>query len=564
MVVNGFVELLAVGVVPLYIRIITEPMLLNEYLNKLSFFKGVYSFDVLEIIYWGLILLLFVYVVKLILSVLNGYLQERFIRGRESRISTDLLKRYLLTHYQFHLQRNSAELIRNAQIEIQQMNIGFVVPLLKAISQLFIAPLIFLSLLMVNAFVSSVTILTLAVAIVLYNLTIKKSMLKYRDALQYLRIKQIQVINEALGGIKELKVLRREHYFLELYKKLMNQKRVATIKSQLATRLNAPFLEFIALIGILIIVLMLTFSETPMAVFVSTLAFYGVAMFRLKQSATVLLDAYTLIKVNHITIRPVYSDMVSVPIQDIKPGKQLTFNNNIQFVNVSYFYPGTNNNIVEEINMVIHKGESVGIVGPTGAGKTTLVDLLLGLLEPQQGSIIVDGQNIFKDLAGWQSLIGYIPQHIYLLDDTIRANVAFGLPKEMIDDKFVWKVLETAQLSDFVRELPKGLDTITGERGIRLSGGQRQRIGIARALYQRPSILVMDEATSALDNKTEKLFITALEQLRKDHTLIIIAHRLSTIMHCDRILVMERGRIKAEGTYAQLIETEKVFQELAQ
>jgi ATP-binding cassette subfamily C protein len=564
MVFNGFVELVAVGAVPLYVRTVTDPQVVqsNNYLQTIL--PHLASLSAQQLIIWGGFLLFLIYSFKLVVNVLNGYFQERFIRGREMRISTDLLKRYLYSPLTFHLQRNTAELTRNAQIEIQQMNIGFIVPLLKAISQLFIVPLIFLALLWVNPFVSLLTLSILGAATIGYNQLVKKPLLKHREILQQTRSHQLQFINQALGGIKEVKVLHREDYFLNLYRKVMNDKRIATVRTQIVNRLSGPYLEFIALMGMLLIAGLLTFASSSAHSLAAALSFYVVAMFRLKQSVGILLDGYTYAKVNHITIRPIYEDIQGITFPKYKSNQPLDFRHTIQMKGINYTYPGSHKKALDNISLTIYKGNSVGIVGSTGAGKTTLVDILLGLLEPQEGTVMVDGQDIFNNLPGWHSIIGYIPQHIYLLDDTIRSNVAFGLPSDEIDDDAVWEALKTAQLADFVKDLPDGLNTITGERGIRLSGGQRQRIGIARALYRRPLVLILDEATAALDNKTEKLFVHALEQIRQDHTLIVIAHRLSTIQRCDRIFVMDRGKIKAEGNYHELLSTEKVFQELAQ
>jgi len=210
-------------------------------------------------------------------------------------------------------------------------------------------------------------------------------------------------------------------------------------------------------------------------------------------------------------------------------------------------------------NLMIKKGESVGFAGSTGAGKTTLADVILGLLKPNQGQILIDGRDIFDNIASWNRMIGYIPQHIYLLDDSIQQNVVFGIPDSEVDEERIWSALSAAQLSDFVRNLPKGLSTMTGERGIRLSGGQRQRIGIARALYNQPPVLIMDEATSALDSLTESNFMQAIEYLKVSHTLIIIAHRLSTIQNCDKIVLMEDGRIKDIGSFEQLKNQYQLF-----
>ncbi len=216
-----------------------------------------------------------------------------------------------------------------------------------------------------------------------------------------------------------------------------------------------------------------------------------------------------------------------------------------------------------DVSLTIPRFASVGFVGPSGAGKTTIVDVLLGLLTPTGGRVTVDGTDIQTCLPRWQRQIGYIPQTIFLTDDTVRRNVAFGMEDAEIDDAAVWSAIDAAQLRELVESLPEGLDSHVGERGVRLSGGQRQRIGIARALYHRPAVLVMDEATSALDTQTERQFVEALNALQGEHTVVVIAHRLSTVRHCDRLFLLERGRVAAEGTYDELLDTSATFRAMA-
>jgi len=236
---------------------------------------------------------------------------------------------------------------------------------------------------------------------------------------------------------------------------------------------------------------------------------------------------------------------------------------NLSLAAVSYTYPNTERPAVNNVSLNLKRGESIAFVGPTGCGKSTLVNLILGLLEPGSGTIKVNGVDIFSNLKGWRRLLGYIPQTIFLLDDTICANIAFGVPKDRVDKGLLQSVLQSACLDDFVETLPQGLDTVVGERGVLLSGGQRQRIGIARALYFQPEVLVMDEATSALDNKTEADVMTAIRNAKKDRTLIMVAHRLSTVEDCDRLYYFENGTIAACGNYRELLNTSVEFSEMA-
>ena len=249
--------------------------------------------------------------------------------------------------------------------------------------------------------------------------------------------------------------------------------------------------------------------------------------------------------------------------QKTKTTKTLSFNSTIELHNISFKYDLSNKLALENICLQIPRRSSIGIVGPSGSGKTTLIDIILGLLETTEGEVRIDGENIAQNLSSWQKQIGYIPQHIYLSDDTIRCNVAFGIAEEKINDDMVWDALRMAQLDDFVKKLPEELETRVGERGARLSGGQRQRIGIARALFHNPALLIMDEATASLDNETERAFIQAIEKLSDEKTMIVIAHRLSTVENCNKILLLKDGKLMALGTYDELLGSNSDFQKMA-
>ncbi|WP_232225143.1 ABC transporter ATP-binding protein [Dactylococcopsis salina] len=241
----------------------------------------------------------------------------------------------------------------------------------------------------------------------------------------------------------------------------------------------------------------------------------------------------------------------------------MTLKTQLRLDSVSYHYPNSEEQVLNQVSIEIPQGTSVGLIGSSGAGKTTLVDVILGLLQPTEGKVLVDGVDIQQGLRGWQNQIGYIPQSIYLCDDTLRGNIAFGIPEEEISDEQVWSAVRSAQLQELVERLPQGLDTVVGERGVRLSGGQRQRVGIARALYHNPQVLVMDEATAALDNETEAGIMEAVEKLSGEKTLIMIAHRLTTVKNCDCLYLMERGKVVDQGSYEELRDRNKNFMRMA-
>lgn len=306
-----------------------------------------------------------------------------------------------------------------------------------------------------------------------------------------------------------------------------------------------------------------------MGAIIPILTLFAMATVRLMPSIQQLATLYTRLRYNIVSLDPIYNDLKELEtasrkfVQERKLNKPLPLNTEIEIRNVGYRYPDSDVQALRNISITIPKGKAVAFVGASGAGKTTMVDLILGLLSPEQGAVYVDGKDIRKNISGWQKNVGYIPQSIYLADETLRSNIAFGIPVDDIDDYKVMKAVRLAQLENLLDQLPEGLETIIGENGTRLSGGQRQRVGIARALYHDPEVLVMDEATSALDNITERQITKAIESLKGERTLIMIAHRLTTVKNCDTLYFMEGGRIVEVGSYEDLVHSNIHFKEMA-
>jgi ATP-binding cassette subfamily C protein len=320
---------------------------------------------------------------------------------------------------------------------------------------------------------------------------------------------------------------------------------------------------------------------TDLTTMVPLLSLFGAAIVRLRATIGGITGTLNTLQYNMASVDAVLGDLrvldgldheaVALPSEGHQNGSvsganaDLSFDRELRFEGITYRYPNANEPALQNIDLSIEPGQSVGLVGATGSGKTTLVNVLLGLLGPQQGRILADGTDVHTDLRAWQNRLGYIPQSIFLLDDTIRRNVAFGVPEKEIDDEKVWKALYAAQVGDFVMdELTDGIATIVGEDGVRLSGGQRQRVGLARAIYHNPDVLVMDEATSDLDNETESRVMRALDDLKDGRTFITIAHRLSTVQGCDRLFFLKKGHIAARGTYEELCTSRKDFRRMAQ
>ncbi|GAB4284183.1 MAG: ABC transporter ATP-binding protein [Oscillatoriaceae cyanobacterium] len=513
------------------------------------------------------------YIIKNSYLTALHYLQCRFIYDKQIELSSRLFRAYLYSPYTFHLQRNTAELIRNLSIETSLFFVNVLAPGLLAFTELTILACIglFLWLMEPVTFLMAGGVIGLATASFYRVVRLKLSQLgKYRE---YHQGQGIQTINQGLGGIKEAKVLGREQFFLNVY----HHHNIASSRTfqyfDVVRQLPRFFIETIAVVGLMLILVSILAQGRDLSDVIPTLSLFAASAFRLMPSINRILNSVTAMRFSSSSVYVLYQDF-----RELKPvleNRQLVDSRKLAEVqpvlateialqNVFYRYPGASDRALKGVSLTIPKGTSVGFVGSSGAGKTTIVDVILGLLPPTEGQVLVDGRDIYDDLSAWQRLIGYIPQSIYLCDDTLRNNIAFGIPANEINENWIESAVKSAQLTELVQSLPEGLDTLVGERGVRLSGGQRQRVGIARALYHNPEVLVMDEATAALDNQTEAGVMEAVEKLSGEKTLIMIAHRLSTVKNCDRLYFMSQGQIADSGTYDELCQRNREFQRMAQ
>ena len=369
------------------------------------------------------------------------------------------------------------------------------------------------------------------------------------------------------ASIKEIKAMARERYFIEEFHRL--QKAFADGYCRIFTLNQSPrpILEIVASGGVVLVLLIALLQGRASADVVGVLGLFAMGAARILPGINRGLFAYYAIKNGTPMATAIVNDFEDRALDGFDTNEKeerqrLAFEKVVEFDNVSFSYRGASESAIKNVSLVIHRGEALGLVGASGAGKSTVVDILLGLLRPQAGRILVDGRDISTDLQQWRHLVGYVPQSISLIDDSLRKNIAFGVNEEQIDDVRVWDALKMAKLDHHARSLPMGLDTLLGERGTRLSGGQRQRVGIARALYHGPEVLVLDEATSALDNQIEHDISVALDLLRGSKTVIIIAHRLSTVKGCDRLLLMRNGQIADLGPFYELTDRNEEFRKM--
>ena len=356
---------------------------------------------------------------------------------------------------------------------------------------------------------------------------------------------------EALGGIKEIKVLNRERVFVEEYNEEYKDYAESNRRFKVYSMIPKPVMETISISGLLLIVCIKVALGADAASFIPTISVFAMAAFRMLPSANRMAEYLSRIMFSKPAIDAIYHDLKEIEslLENMKAAEDtadITFEKEITVQKISFHYPNTEKNVFSDASLVIPKNKSVAFIGPSGQGKTTMADIILGLLEPQKGEVLVDGVNIRKGIHAWNRKLGYIPQTISLLDASIRDNILFGIGKDKIDENRLGEAVKEAQLKEFIDTLEEGLDTVIGEGGVRLSGGQRQRIGIARALYHNPEVLVLDEATSALDNDTEAAVMEAIDYLAGSKTLIIIAHRLSTIRNCDLVYRIEGGEVSLQ------------------
>lgn len=492
----------------------------------------------------------------------------RFSYGQKKELERRLVHTYLHIPYLFHLNHNSAVMIKNIVVESYQLAANCLVPLLEVVANIVIV-VVLLSLLAYTDFALLVVAMAILLPVALIFARVSRRVRNWGEIKSDTQGDMVRAINHGLGGLKETKVIGCEDYFEN---DLVTH---ATAFSKAAVWVEGFYILpriVIETILVLFLLAFIVFSQMilgrTMEDLTSVMGVFAVASIRLLPAASQSLSALTSIRESSYALDMLYHDLkelesfhTQAPLPNLaghSPTLTTSFNYEITLENLSYRYPAVAEPAIQELSLTIRKGESIALVGQSGSGKTTLVDIMLGLLQPASGDIRVDGVSVYQNLRAWQNLLGYIPQSIFLSDETIEQNIAFGVPVEQIDPDRLWEAVQAAQLEDLMATLPQGVKTPVGERGVRLSGGQRQRIGIARALYHGREILVLDEATSALDTETEQRVSDAINALAGAKTLIIIAHRLSTIEQCDRIYRLHQGRLQQSGTYEEVISSPSV------
>lgn len=547
-VIGMVFETFGLGLIIPAIALLMNKDVAATYLQARPLFEALGNPTQAQLVTWGLLVLLAIYVVKALFLAFLAWRQTRFAFDVQAQISKKLFNIYLRQPYTFHLHRNSAQLIRNISIDVNLFTLKCMLPSLMIITEGLVMVGVAGLLLAIEPLGALLILLVLGGSTWGFHLATSAHVARWGEARQHHEGLSIQHLQQGLGGAKEVKLFGREPYFLTQFSAHNSQTARMGEFQQTLQALPRLWLELLAVTALTILVVTMMIQGRPMDTVVQTVGLFAAAAFRLTPGVSRIMYSLQALVYGLPIVNTLYEECsLATPETTSENGSIRVFQNQIQLVNVSYAYPGSAAPVLDGVSVSIRKGECVGFIGHSGAGKTTLIDLILGLLQATVGQVLIDGHDIDEDLRGWQKQIGYVPQSIYLIDDTLRSNIAFGLPDEEIDEAALALAIRTAQLDEFVASLPDGSETLLGERGIRLSGGQRQRIAIARALYHNPAILVLDEATSSLDTVTERGVMEAVSVLRGIKTVIIVAHRVSTVEGCDRWYRLVEGKVLEEG-----------------
>ena len=553
MLIGGILESLSISVVIPVIEVLLDPdaVMNNKYMAAL--YNGLHLQSITQFTIVMMLALIGAFVLKNLFLFLQSIVQLRFVYTNQFATSRKMMINYMNRPYEYYLNADTAVIQRSITSDVNNMY-GLILSLLQLISEAVVFACLVAVLLVVDAMMILTIAALLLIVLLLIKIVIKPIMVKAGQENQDFYSGLFKWIEQSVMGIKEIKIANKEQYFINEYAKCGFGYVNAVQRYNLFNSTPRLLIETVCIAGLVLYMLAVMLRGASVTEMLPQLTTFGLAAMRLIPSANRINNHLTSISyfepffmgVSDNLQEDIHDDGIVYDVEAYTHAKEVTkmdVKKEITLQDITYKYPNSEALIFDHADMTIPIGSAVGIVGTSGSGKTTIVDVMLGLLNLQTGSILADGVDVQTNYEGWLKNIGYIPQTIFMIDSTIRKNVAFGIADEDIDDNRVWEVLKEAQLDEFVRALPDGLDTGIGERGIRISGGQRQRIGIARALYEDPEVLVLDEATSALDNDTEAAIMESINRLHGKKTLVIIAHRLQTIEKCDMVFRVENGQI---------------------
>jgi len=560
MFIAAAIEMVGLGSVPVFIMIIVD---IDVLINKFpTFFANDYIKSISQdyiTIFCGIILI-FIFLLKNVYLSLFLFFQGKVIKILKIDVKNKLFKNYINAPYNFHIKNNPSILIRNLTESVDGA-INTILGTLSITRESLILIIIFI-LLFLNEPMVSVSVFSVLIVISgLFMLFTRQALISRGEQSQFLKGDQLKTINHSLGSIRETKILNRESYLTNLFTHQVDKLEKNSFFAYFLTQAPRLFLEFIAVFAVAVTAILFVITKFSNEQILPIISLLAVCAVRLIPAFNLIISSLSSRRFSTASFELVSREMTNVPIEDKfrnnnsiggKSYKKYFFKNQIKFENVFFLHENSNAKILQNIFLEIKQGQKIGIIGKSGAGKSTLIDLILGLIKPTKGKILIDNLNLDYNLRDWQKQIGYVPQDIYLLDDTIRNNIAFGLNANDINQEAILKSIELSRLKDYISSLEKKENTVVGNRGIRVSGGQKQRIGIARALYYNPRILILDEATSSLDTFNERKIMEEIYNTTENMTLIVVTHRHKSVSNCDKIYLLDNGKIIDEGKFADL------------
>tara|TARA_Y100001970_G_scaffold250206_1_gene321691 strand:+ start:10287 stop:12059 length:1773 start_codon:yes stop_codon:yes gene_type:complete len=553
-ILSSSLDLISLSLIGAYLALILDRSLILEY-SSFTFVNTYLSQlnDFELITYTGLILIL-VFVVKFLATLLSNFIIYSFSVKRQVKLQQKLMDKYLSQEYESFIQRNSSEYITAISGYARRFK-----DILQSLLRIFSDMMIFLAVIGALAFISFSTLMILIslflLLAILWNIFFLSKVQGFGKLFNEGNVLMIKGVSEGISGLKEIKILGKENYFMNHFKRGIKLMASMEVKQMLISITPRSLLELVMVIFVVLVIFLNIYSNQDLTKALMILGVFGVGAVRLVPIISTFLNSLNIIRFGREAVSNIYQDLQGINdilVDSIEQNNQEIVNfKEIELNKVSYNYPGSKDNSLKDISLKVSKGEFIGLVGSSGAGKTTLVDVLLGLLKPNNGNVKVNNLDINENMDSWRSLIAYIPQEIFLIDDTLAENITLG-DKNSSEDRLE-EAIESSRLSEFVNTLEDGIETMIGERGVRFSGGQRQRVSIARALFHNRKILILDEATSSLDESTEKEIVEQIKSMKGEVTIISIAHRLSTLKYCDKLYLLSGGEISGPYTYDEYV-----------
>ncbi len=564
MLVGAVLEMIGLGLFLPILQVVSKP----EGLSTTPIIKDIYAMtapDDPQRFFLIVTTSLFVfYIVKNTFLGFMIYIQNRFVMTKQAAFSRDLMETYLRRPYLFYLSHNSAEILRNINDSGGKVFFLGLLPMLTIALEFLLAAGTVTMLVIIEPWATITVGLVLGLSGIAFFNLLQRRIVSWGKTVEFLNAEIIKWVHQSIGPIKQIMVSGREFYFRDRFAQANFTRARARALVVTSSYLPRLFIEVVIILSMLLVTCVIIWRGQTLQDVVPVLGIFAVGAFRLVPSASRIVTCVLQLKEGVAPLNSIYDDFMDRSEQRsiTREGVSLPFTGKLAFEQVSFHYPAAKAPSINDISLEIQRGDAVGFVGPSGAGKTTAVDIILGLIAPTSGRMTIDGIDVRGNIRSWQDRIGFVPQSIYLIDDTLRRNIALGVPDDEIDEQAIRSALGLAQLDTVLSDLTDGLDTLVGENGIRLSGGQRQRIGIARALYHNPDVLVLDEATSSMDAETEHEISNAIGVLAGIKTIIIIAHRMSTVKQCRNLFFLKHGRLVDTGTFEQLSSRNRDFQRM--